>query len=46
MFQVIRARMENRPKDEAYHLLKSGHFNLSHEVILNRLASSAIINGN
>lgn len=37
--------MENRPKEEAYHLLKSGNFDLSHEVILNRLASSAIING-
>lgn len=44
-FQALKARYENKPHDEAWHLLKSCHWNESHKVILKHIASDAIING-
>ena len=45
LFQALRARYEGRPHEEAVHLLKSGRWNLGHRIILDSLASEAIING-
>ncbi|XP_069129368.1 nuclear pore complex protein Nup98-Nup96-like isoform X2 [Argopecten irradians] len=44
--KAMRARFENRPHDEAWHLLKSGHWNDSHRVVLKHIAADAIINEN
>ncbi|XP_060070181.1 nuclear pore complex protein Nup98-Nup96-like isoform X2 [Ylistrum balloti] len=44
--KAMRARFENRPHEEAWHLLKSGHWNDSHRVVLKHIAADAIINEN
>ncbi|XP_033744102.1 nuclear pore complex protein Nup98-Nup96-like [Pecten maximus] len=44
--KAMRARFESRPHEEAWHLLKSGHWNDSHRVVLNHIASDAIISEN
>ena len=41
----MRARVENEPHEEAWHLLKANQWNESHQVMLRHLAADAIING-
>ena len=45
MFQARHARASGRHHDEAWHLLKAGHWNESHHCLLTNVASDAIING-
>ncbi|XP_076117192.1 nuclear pore complex protein Nup98-Nup96-like isoform X2 [Mytilus galloprovincialis] len=44
--KALRAKHENKSHEEALHLLKSGHWNASHKVILKHIAPDAIINEN
>ena len=43
--QARRAKYEQRNHDEAWHLLKAGHWNESHRALLKHVAADAIING-
>ena len=45
IMQALRALYEVRHHDRAWHLLKAGHWNDSHSVIIEHLAADAIING-
>ena len=45
VFQALRAKYEDRPSDEAWHLMKAGLWNRSHEIVLKHLAADAIIHG-
>ncbi|XP_048584697.1 nuclear pore complex protein Nup98-Nup96 isoform X1 [Nematostella vectensis] len=42
--KAIRAQHDSMPSEEALHLLKSSHWNRSHNVLISSLASDAIIN--
>ena len=44
-FQAVRAKYEGRSHDEAWHLLKAGRWNESHQILLRHVAPDAIING-
>lgn len=44
--KALRARYEDRPRDEAWHLMKAGLWNRSHEIVLKYLAADAIIHEN
>ena len=43
--QATRAKYEGRTHDEAWHLLKAGDWNESHQILLRNVAPDAIING-
>jgi len=45
LFQAIRAGQCNEKEEEAWHWLKAGHWKKAHQLILNHLASKAIVNG-
>uniref|UniRef100_A0A646QCP4 Nuclear pore complex protein Nup98-Nup96 n=1 Tax=Hemiscolopendra marginata TaxID=943146 RepID=A0A646QCP4_9MYRI len=44
--KALKAHHENNYTQEAWHLLKAGKWNQSHEIILKQIASDAIINEN
>lgn len=43
--KALRAKHEGKTHEEAWHLVKAGHWNASHTVILKNIAPDAIING-
>jgi len=45
-FQAIRAGSERNHTAEAYHLLKAKKWNRSHSVVMQQVASDAVVNGN
>ena len=45
VLQALRAGYENKPRDEAWHLLKAGQWNKSHAVLLKHIAADDIIHG-
>ena len=45
-FQAIRAGSERNHTAEAYHLLKAKKWNRSHSVVMQHVASDAVVNGN
>jgi len=44
--QAIRAGAERNHIAEAYHLLKAKKWNRSHSVVMQHIASDAVVNGN
>lgn len=44
--QALRAMYEGKVEQQVWNLIKAQHWNASHEVIMDKLAPKAIVNGN